>query len=116
VWNLAKQVAGGLFVLFVLFGVIRPTVKSLMTKPLKVVGEAGEVAALEGATVGPNGLPALPGMVAGADGQLALPGAGPNGAPLTIATELDPNIDSVKQFVNSDPRVAAQVIKGWVGE
>ena len=116
VWNVAKQVAGGLFVLFVLFGVIRSTVKSLMTKPLKVVGEAGEVAALEGATVGPNGLPALPGMVAGADGQLALPGAGPNGAPLTIAAELDPNIDSVKQFVNSDPRVAAQVIKGWVGE
>ena len=42
---------------------------------LKVVGEAGDVAALEGATVGPNGLPALPGAVAGADGQLALPGA-----------------------------------------
>ena len=35
--------------------------------------------------------------------------------PLLASSLIDPNIDSVKQFVASDPRVAAQVIKGWVG-
>ena len=115
VWNVAKQVAGGLFVLFVLFGVIRPTVKSLMNKPLKVAG-AGETPALEGTLAGPGGVPALPGATT-ADGLPALPGAqrGESG-PLTVAAGIDPNIDSVKQFVNSDPRVAAQIIKGWVGD
>ncbi|MCC6708567.1 MAG: flagellar M-ring protein FliF [Gammaproteobacteria bacterium] len=113
VWNVGKQVAGGLFVLFVLFGVIRPTVKSLMTKPLTVAGSSGEVQALEGG-VGANGLPALAGP-AGMDGQMALPNQRNDSQPLLASSEIDPNIDSVKQFVSNDPRVAAQVIKGWVG-
>jgi len=111
-WNLAKQVAGGLFVLFVLFGVIRPTVKSLMTKPLSVAG-ASEVAALEGG-MGANGMPALTGP-GGMEGQMALTNQRADASPLLASSEIDPNIDSVKQFVSNDPRVAAQVIKGWVG-
>jgi flagellar M-ring protein FliF len=111
-WNVAKQVAGGLFVLFVLFGVIRPTVKSLMTKPLSVAG-ANEVSALEGG-IGANGMPALAGP-AGMDGQMALTNQRADSSPLLASSEIDPNIDSVKQFVSQDPRVAAQVIKGWVG-
>jgi flagellar M-ring protein FliF len=113
VWNVGKQVAGGLFVLFVLFGVIRPTVKSLMTKPLTVAGSSGEMAALEGG-MGANGLPALAGP-AGMDAQMALPNQRHDAQPLLASSEIDPNIDSVKQFVSNDPRVAAQVIKGWVG-
>ncbi len=111
VWNLAKQVAGGLFVLFVLFGVIRPTVKSLMNKPVTVAGsnEMSVSGALDA-----NGLPALAGPAA-MDGQMALTNQRADGAPLLASSEIDPNIDSVKQFVSKDPRVAAQVIKGWVG-
>ncbi|MEQ8663403.1 MAG: flagellar basal-body MS-ring/collar protein FliF, partial [Gammaproteobacteria bacterium] len=65
VWSVGKQVLGGLFALFVLFGVIRPTVKSLMTRPLTVAGSgaaegqmlpAGEQRGGEG-----GGVPALPG-------------------------------------------------------
>lgn len=110
-WNVAKQVAGGLFALFVLFGVIRPTVKSLINKPVTLTasGERIEAGALDA-----NGLPALAGPAA-MDGQMALTNQRADGNPLLASSEIDPNIDSVKQFVANDPRVAAQVIKGWVG-
>ena len=111
VWNLARQVAGGLFVLFVLFGVIRPTVKALMSKPLTAAA-SGELAVEGSSSV--NGLPALAGP-AGMDGQMALTNQRADSGPLLASSAIDPNIDSVKQFVASDPRVAAQVIKGWVG-
>ena len=110
VWNVAKQVAGGLFVLFVLLGVIRPTVKSLMSKPVTVA--ASSELSLDGG--GANGMPALTGPGA-MDGQMALTNQRGDGSPLLASSLIDPNIDSVKQFVASDPRVAAQVIKGWVG-
>ena len=110
VWNVAKQVAGGLFVLFVLLGVIRPTVKSLMSKPVTVA--ASSELAVDGG--GANGMPALTGPV-GMDGRMALTNQRADSGPLLASSLIDPNIDSVKQFVASDPRVAAQVIKGWVG-
>ena len=110
VWNVAKQVAGGLFVLFVLLGVIRPTVKSLMSKPVTVA--ASSELAVDGG--GANGMPALTGPGA-MDGQMALTNQRGDSGPLLASSLIDPNIDSVKQFVASDPRVAAQVIKGWVG-
>lgn len=110
-WNVAKQVAGGLFVLCVLFGVIRPTVKALMSKPVTVAGSS-ELSA--GGAMDVNGLPALTGPGA-VDGQMALTNQRADGSSLLSASQIDPNIDSVKQFVAGDPRVAAQVIKGWVG-
>ena len=115
VWNVAKQVAGGLFVMLVLFGVIRPTVKALMSKPLSAVA-GSEFTALEGG-MGANGMPALMGPAgsAGMDGQMALTNQQAHSDPLTASSHIDPNIDGIKQFVASDPRVAAQVIKGWVG-
>lgn len=111
VWNVAKQVAGGLFALFVLFGVIRPTVKSLMSKPVTLTASGEPIAA---GALDTNGLPALVGPAA-MDGQMALTNQRADGNPLLASSEIDPNIDSVKQFVSNDPRVAAQVIKGWVG-
>lgn len=123
VWSVGKQVLGGLFVLFVLFGVIRPTVKSLMNKPLTVAGVAGSAGQLEAGAAG--GLAALPGpdgvTTAGAGGNAGVPALpsnqrGANGQPLLVSSDIDPNIDQVKQFVAQDPRVAAQVIKGWVGD
>ena len=112
VWSVGKQVLGGLFALFVLFGVIRPTVKSLMTKPLSVAGTASEGEMLpagerQGALAGQGG--------EGGNGMAALPpGQQSAQLPLLASTEVDPNIDNVKQFVSQDPKIAAQVIKGWV--
>ena len=53
-----------------------------------------------------------------AGGALALPGstAQQSSTPLLAASEVDPNIEQVKQFVANDPKISAQVVKGWVGE
>ncbi len=108
VWSVGKQVLGGLFALFVLFGVIRPAMRSLMAKPLQVTaggGAEGGVAALADGSAAAQG-----------GGQAALPpGQDPN-QPLLASSDIDANLDQVKQFVNQDPKIAAQVIKGWVGE
>ncbi len=101
VWNVAKQAGGVAFVLFLALGVLRPTIKSMLTKP--VPANAAAVSALPG-----------PG------GQLALAGAA--GSPavdmplLTSQGAPHANLDQIKNIVAQDPRVAAQVIKGWVGE
>ena len=102
-WDVGKQVAGGVFVLLLFFGLLRPAVKSLMGKP--------QVAALPGG-----------GSVNVTDEQAALPGPGgemralpgPENS-LQMPTSVHENIDQVKQIVSQDPRVAAQVIREWVG-
>ncbi len=109
VWNVGKQGAGALFVLFLVFGVLKPTIKSMLAKPAFANSGAA-------ALTGPGGQAALAGPnVEG--GQLALPGS-VAGAPKPMLSTGAPheNLDQVKQFVAQDPRVAAQVIKGWVGD
>ena len=113
VFNVLKQVLGGAFALFILFGVIRPAVKSLIAKPLHLTVEGagtspGAVAVLADGSVAPGralGAAALPAGQQAADGAAQLPH-------LPAMNE----IEQVKQFVSQDPKVAAQVIKGWVGD
>ncbi len=109
VWNVGKQAAGGLFVMFLVFGVLKPTIKSMLGKPTFANGGAP-------ALTGPGGQAAFAGTSA-EGGQLALPGS-VAGAPKPMLTAGAPheNLDQIKQFVAQDPRVAAQVIKGWVGD
>ncbi|MGD9601972.1 MAG: flagellar basal-body MS-ring/collar protein FliF [Gammaproteobacteria bacterium] len=117
VWNVAKQAAGALFVLFLVFGVLKPTIRSMLAKPALT----GTLAAAAGALPGPDGQPALAGAAAE---TLALPGAaGAAGGtaargeiPLLASGAPHENIEQVRNIVVQDPRVAAQVIKGWVGE
>lgn len=118
VWSAGKQVLGGLFALFILFGVIRPTVKTLMSRPAPPAGGAQAMSGELGspgnmALLGPGGQAALAGP---GQAPMALPSRQAASGPLLVSSDIDPNIDQVKQFVNQDPRVAAQVIKGWVGE
>ncbi len=103
VWSVAKQALGGLFALFILFGIIRPTVRNLMTRPVQYT-TTSQAGAADGDT------PQLPGA-----GQAALPpGQQAGGAPLSLASEVSPDLGQVKQFVAQEPKVAAQVIRGWV--
>ncbi len=99
-----KQAAGGLFLLLLVFGVLRPAMKALMAKP--VIGAMAAAA----------GVPALAGSAGEAGGVKALPGLQESAQKLALPTGVHDNLDQVKQFVAQDPRVAAQVIKGWVGE
>ena len=98
VMDVGKQALGALFVLFLVFGVLKPTMKSMLAKP-----QLASAAALE--APGGGGLPALPGTIEGA----AAASLRTFGAP-------HENLEQLRQVVAQDPRVAAQVIKGWVGD
>jgi flagellar M-ring protein FliF len=100
-WDVGKQVLGGLFALVLVFGVLRPAMKNLMGKP--VVGMLPGADGQAGLP-GPGGAAALP-AAAGEGQQRMLPGVAGGSA-----------LEQAKQVAASDPRVAAQVIKGWVGD
>lgn len=102
-WDVGKQVAGGLFVLVLFFGLLRPAVKSLMAKPTAATLAAG------GGTSG--------GLALAAPGGGALPAlGGPATAALNMPASMHDNLEQVKQIVAQDPRVAAQVVKEWLGD
>ena len=101
-WDVGKQLAGGLFVLILFFGLLRPAVKSLMAKPTAAtIGGGAALASDTPALAGPGTTPALPSPPRE---EIAMPGA------------LHENIEQLQQIVAQDPRVAAQVIKEWVGD
>lgn len=102
VWDVGKQLLGGLFVLILFFGLLRPAVKSLLAKPTAatVGGTAAAAAGDTPALTGPGATPALP---------------GPQREELEMPAALHENIEQLQQIVAQDPRVAAQVIKEWVG-
>ncbi|MCP5144848.1 MAG: flagellar M-ring protein FliF [Gammaproteobacteria bacterium] len=110
VWDVGKQALGGLFVLILVFGVLRPVFKSLMAKP--------QLAMVTPAAL-PGGVPQAPAI--GPDGQ-PIPGLPSPEEPkrkvldLSMATDFDGEVAAVKKFVAEDPKVAAQVVKTWVGE
>ncbi len=116
VWDIGKQVLGGLFVLLLFFGLLRPAIRSLTAKPTVATLDTNRDA---------EGLPALP---PGANGeQLALPdgtagdaqaaGASQKALPqIAMPGSMHENLDELREIVNADPRLAAKVVKNWVGE
>ncbi len=103
VWNLGKQAVGALGVLLLIFGVLRPIMRSLAEK---------------GAAVGPNHLmPATAGGGVG-DDQVSLSGAGAQQARLQAPAGggYEQHLDTARNIVREDPKRVAQVVKNWVGE
>lgn len=105
VWDLAKQVGGILLVLLLAFGVLRPALRALLSR------EASPAQPALAALGGPGAQAALP---AGAD----LPRLAHNPAAERIADQSAhaPGVERVKSFVSQEPRLAAQVVKNWVGD
>lgn len=117
-----KQLLAALFVLYLLFGIIKPAFKNL-SKPYTEAGMAGsdseKVNALAGVAAGEDG----------ADGK-GVPAIGPDGKPIALPgqpkLDADGNalptpediyqmeLDLAKKLVNDDPKVAAQLVKGWL--
>jgi flagellar M-ring protein FliF len=100
VLDVGKQVLGGLFALIVAFGVIRPAIRALTRREVVMP----PLMNADGTLVLPANLASTGGQAPaqiGAAGQLALPKeAG--------------DIDRVRHFAAQDPKLAAQVVKGWV--
>jgi flagellar M-ring protein FliF len=93
--GLVKQVLGGSLVLFLLFGVLRPVLRSLAT-----VAPAASQAAL------PHGSSANP----------SLPGSAGNAGGMPAALQMSPEqqFGMARNMIESDPRRVAHVVKDWV--
>ena len=99
VWDIAKQALGGLVVLFLLFGVIRPAFKDLNKVPVQpaagvdTTGMTPEQAAVA-AKAGGKQTAELEALTTGAE-------------------NLEDQLNNVRSLVQQDPALVAQVVKNW---
>lgn len=118
VLNIARQVAGGLFVLLLLFTVIRPFMKR-MTE----VAESQQEGALAGAGAGGDfaalGIEGPGGAGGSTDNPLGLPNMSEEEADVNLPGRnagYEKQLDAIRALVADDPGRAAQVIKEWLVE
>ncbi len=104
-WEIVKQILAGLFLLIVIFGVIRPIVRSLVDR-----GKKDEVAEIEGELDDLGEGDDLFGddkvTLAGAD-EFLLPGA---------SDGFERQLDALKGLIAEDPARVAQAFKKWINE
>ncbi|GMQ88688.1 MAG: flagellar basal-body MS-ring/collar protein FliF [Gammaproteobacteria bacterium] len=106
VWDVAKQAVGALGILIVVFGVLKPVMRSLAEKGSQSMQAGAMLPA--GAAAGESG--------AGED-QLSLSGASPQQAQLAAPPMgYEQHLDAAKSVVGEDPKRVAQVVRNWVGE
>ncbi|MDO7596250.1 MAG: flagellar M-ring protein FliF [Pseudomonadota bacterium] len=99
VWDIAKQVLGGLLVLFLIFGVIRPAFKDLNKIPV--------ADNKQGPDVNSQGTPSTQ--------QRAASGStGDDIAKITTGSaDMEEQLSNVRSLVQQDPALVAQVVKNW---
>lgn len=99
-WDIVKQVLVGLFILILIFGVIRPVVKNLINKGKEeeAVGELDELGAGDD-IFGDDRV-----TLAGAD-EFLLPGA---------SEGFERQLDALKGLIAEDPARVASAMKKWV--
>ena len=106
VWDVARQAAGALGLLIVVFGVLKPVMRSLAQKGARNMQAGAMVPAA--ATAGEAGV---------GEDQLSLSGANPQQAQLAAPQmAYEQHLESAKSVVGEDPKRVAQVVKNWVGE
>ena len=103
VWNVGKQAVGAIGVLILIFGVLKPILRSLAEKGSHANAMVPAVAGAQGG--------------AGSEDQLSLSGAGSQQAQLEgPKAGYEQNLETAKGVVGEDPKRVAQVVKNWVGE
>lgn len=95
VWDLARQIGGGLLALIILIMVVKPLLKGLQSAP------GGSVAVFSGGMAEDRVM-----LQGGGGGQGQL--AGPQGG-------YEAQINNARTTAQQDPKRVAQVVKGWVG-
>lgn len=103
-WDIVKQVLGVLFILVLVFGVLRPVLNNITGSGKgKGLGEGGDVEL---------------GRMAGLDGELSddrVSLGGPQSIMLPSPTEgYDAQLNAIKGLVAEDPGRVAQVVKEWI--
>ncbi len=105
--NVARQAAGALGLLVVVFGVLKPVMRSLAVKGAQPLPAGTAMVA-----VGADGVP-----LAAAEDQLSLSGASPQQAQLEAPRGgYQQNLEKARGVVSEDPKRVAQVVKNWVNE
>ena len=96
VWDLGKQILGGLLAAIILFGILKPIMRNLSVVPktMLVAGQGGE-----------DGLE---------DDQVTL--TGESGQRLPKPKEYESDLEMAKAMVVQEPKRVAQVVKQWVNE
>ncbi len=106
VWDVARQAAGALGLLIVVFGVLKPVMRSLAEKGARNM-QAGAMASAA-ATAGESGV---------GEDQLSLSGTNPQQAQLAAPQMgYEQRLEAARGVVGEDPKRVAQVVKNWVGE
>lgn len=104
VWDLAKQAAGALGLLIVVFGVLKPVMRSLAEKGTQSM-QANAM------------LPAAGAVPEAGEDRLSLSGANPQQAQLAAPqVGYEQHLDTARIAVSEDPKRVAQVVRNWVGE
>ncbi|MBS7724808.1 flagellar M-ring protein FliF [Pseudomonas lalucatii] len=108
-WDIVKQVLGVLFILVLVFGVLRPVLNNITS--------AGKSGAGSGSGRNGNGDVEL-GEMGGLDGELSADRVslgGPQSILLPSPTEgYDAQLNAIKSLVAEDPGRVAQVVKEWI--
>jgi len=101
VWDIGKQALGGLAVLLLVFGVLRPVMKELASKGVDMKEQTQQLLMAQGVqTVDEDGSQVtLSGQAVGQQGQ---------------QQANDSNVNSAIAMVDQDPKTVAQVLKTWV--
>ena len=100
-WEIMKQILAGLFILVLIFGVIRPTIKSIANR-----GSDEASILLDELEDAEAGLDDDKVTLAGMD-ELLLPGA---------SESFERQLDALKGLIAEDPARVAQVVIKWVNE
>lgn len=101
VWTLARQLGGGLLVLVLAFGVLRPIMRNLVARD---AAEREAVAAVERARITAQS--------GGEDGDEDSAGGGRRSA----AAGERGDADTIRRLVQQDPKRVANVVKTWVAD
>ena len=100
-WEIMKQVLAGLFLLILIFGVIRPTLRSIAAK-----GKEEEDLALDALADGEDEFDEDKVTLSGGEDFL-LPGA---------SESFERQLDALKGLIAEDPARVAQVVISWVNQ
>lgn len=101
-WEIMKQILAGLFILVLIFGVIRPTIKSIANRGK----EDEELTLLDELEDAEAGLDEEKVTLSGMD-EFLLPGA---------SESFERQLDALKGLIAEDPARVAQVVIKWVNE
>ncbi len=104
-WDLMKKVGAGLFLLLLVFGVLRPIMKSLSAVPTVAPAETGDEVGGELEGINESEFAAAEAGLSTAEESALLPG--PNDS-------YERQLEAVRSLVAEDPGRVAQVVKQWI--